>query len=175
MRSFRTHLALCGVAALALAPLAAHAQLDDRTVVSILQECRKIADTAARTACYDNIPLGQTVAAAPSSQPAAPAPAPAAPATASGFGANQLPPQPAPAKPAAPDRIAATLTAATMVTPGVYRLTLEDGAQWQFVDAVSSSYDPPRGGSEVEIAAAALGSYLMTYRGQRAVRIRRIR
>ena len=151
-----------------ITPTRAHAQLDDGTVVSILRECRKIADSAARTACYDNIPLGQGPAAA-EPRPAAPV----APAS-RGFGSNQLP-QPAPARAGEPGRISATLSAATAIAPGVYLLTLDDGAQWQFVDAVPHSYDPPRRGSTVEIAAAALGSYLLTYAGQRGVRIRRVR
>ena len=59
--------------------------------------------------------------------------------------------------------------------PGIYVLTLEDGAQWQFVDAPSTSYDPPRPGSTIEISKASLGSYLMRYADQRGIRIRRIR
>lgn len=171
MRSFRPILALSGTTLLALAPLPAHAQLDDRTVVSILRECRAIADAAARAACYDNIPLGQTNAAA-RPQPSAPA-ANAAPRA--GFGSDQLPPQRAAAKPAEPDRVTATLAAAVERQPGSYLLTLEGGAQWEFVDTVSIAYDPPRAGSQIEIQRAALGSYLMRYAGQRAVRIRRVR
>lgn len=172
-RRGQSTLAGAGAALLMLVPATAQAQLDHGTVVSILRECRKIADEAARTACYDNIPLGQGASSAAATAPRAPAPA--VPAPAPSFGANQLPPERAPARPEGPNRISATLTAAAPVTPGIYRLTLEDGAQWQFVDSVSSSYDPPRRGSTVEIAAASLGSYLMTFAGQRAVRIRRVR
>ena len=54
-------------------------------------------------------------------------------------------------------------------------MTLEDGAQWQFVEGVPLSYNPPRRGASVEIRSASMGSYLMRYQGQAAVRVRRVR
>ena len=64
---------------------------------------------------------------------------------------------------------------AERVEPGLYLLTLEDGSQWRFVEAVPPSYDPPRAGSHVALQRAALGSFRMNFASQRAVRIRRVR
>lgn len=168
MTTQKTTIVLAGAAILMLVPAAAHAQVDDRAAVNALRECRQIAEAAARTACYDGIPLSEpALAAAPAATPS-PSPRP------TGFGSNQLP-QPSPAERGAPDRIATRVAAATERTPGVLLLTLEDGAQWQFVDAAPGSYDPPHRGSSVEIVGASLGSYLMRYVGQSSIRIRRVR
>ena len=156
---------VCSILA-ALTPAVAHAQLDDRTVVSILRECRKLEETAARTACYDNIPLGQP--------PAGRTGAAADPQRPQGFGGDQLR-RAATARTAEPSEIRAKVSGIAEREPGIYVLTLEDGAQWQFVDAPSTSYDPPRPGSTIEISKASLGSYLMRYADQRGIRIRRIR
>lgn len=172
-----------GLAVLALAaavPLSAQepGTPEDRVTLNILRECAKIADTPARVACYDRN-IGVTVA-----QTAAPVraggfganqlpPAPPAPAPVPQFGANQLPPPPQPVEQRV-DRIAATVTAATQRAPGIWLLTLADGTQWQLVDAAAPSFDPPRNGSAIEIAAASLGSYILRYRGQTGLRIRRV-
>ncbi|AKH42552.1 hypothetical protein FHS61_000322 [Altererythrobacter atlanticus] len=59
-------------------------------------------------------------------------------------------------------------------SPGIYLLTLEDGARWEFVEAVPFSYNPPGRGSTVEISRAALGSFMLRYAGQPGVRVKRI-
>src|SRR5690606_27565362 len=41
--------------------------------------------------------------------------------------------------------------------PGVYLVTLANGAQWLFSESVSSNYRPPRRGQTVEIQRGALG------------------
>ncbi len=177
----RAKATLVGAAFLVLGTGTAHAQLDDATIVGIVRECRKLPDEAARVACYDNIPIGEPVAgpsaaSGPPPSPAAQAPvsqAPAAP-VAGGFGSSQLP-RPADAVPAEPKAVSARVSAAVERLPGVYLLTLEDGAQWEFVDAVPKAYDPPRPGETIELIGASLGSYLMRYAGQRGVRIRRVR
>jgi hypothetical protein len=91
-----------------------------------------------------------------------------------GFGSNQLP-RTAPERAAEPHELTANVAGAAEREPGVYLLTLEDGTQWQFVDAAPRSYAPPRAGSKVEIVAAAMGSYLLRFDGQRALRVRRVR
>lgn len=175
MMSLRIKLLLGGMGVLAAVPTGAAAQLSDSAVVDLLRECRKVGDVAARTACYDNIPLGQPGATPVEQAPAAsPSAAPAASRAPSRFGSNQLP-QARAAKAGEPEQINARVTAVTQREPGIYLLTMEDGAQWQFVDAAPSSYDAPRRGSEVEIFSAALGSYQIRYAGQRALRIRRVR
>jgi len=59
--------------------------------------------------------------------------------------------------------------------PGIYAVTLEDGAEWLFAEGVSSSYRVPRAGSVVEIERGALGSFLMSFDDQTPVPVRRIR
>jgi hypothetical protein len=76
---------------------------------------------------------------------------------------------------AQPDEVELAVSQAQSVEPGIYLLTLEDGSQWRFLDAVPMSYDPPRSGERVELVRASLGSFLMSYASQRSVRIRRVR
>ena len=165
-----THIAklplLATAALMLLAPSAVQAQVEER-----MRECRRLADEGARIACYDAIPLD-----APEQRPAveqAPA-ARAAPRAPAGFGASQLPAPPSAAS-SEPERISARVARAVERQPGIWLVTLEDGTEWQFVDGAPSSYDPPRPGSTVEISRASLGSYLLRYAGQRAVRARRVR
>lgn len=159
---------LGGLAVLALSPGAAHAQLDSDTVVTIMRECRKIDDTAARAACYDNIPLGDVATAAPS------APAATAPAR-QGFGAGQLPAPRQSRAAAEPNEITATVASAVEREPGIYLITLDDGSQWRFVESAPPAYNAPGRGSTVEIGKASLGSYLLRHAGQGAIRARRVR
>lgn len=156
------------MAILALAAAPAHAQHGEGGLDDLLRECRTMTDTGSRMACYDAIPLddGEPLAPPPRAQREAPASAV--------FGGNQLR---APSDPEAtgPERISAKVASAVERQPGVWLLTLEDGAQWQFVDGAPAAYDPPRRGSTVEISKAAMGSYLVRYAGQRSVRARRVR
>lgn len=148
----------------------AGAQADDRSLRDMMRACAQVAEVSARAACYDAIPIDE---------PAAPAPpvaaAPASPAAA--FGSDQLPRTraPEPARPAEIERIEAKVVEAVERQPGIHLLTLEGGAQWQFVEGVSPTYSPPRRGSAVEIRSASLGSYLLRFQGQPAVRVRRVR
>jgi len=159
------HTAGLAAVALALAPGMALAQADERSLAGMLRECRAVAEAGARMTCYEAIPLE-----APEQRAAVPAAVPRADA---GFGANQLP-RPA-AQETGPERISAKVARSVEREPGIYLLTLADGTEWQFVDSAPASYDPPRAGATVEIIAASLGSYLVRYAGQRAVRARRVR
>jgi hypothetical protein len=102
---------------------------------------------------------------------------PAAPAAEmpQGFGAETVPPSEA-ARQAerAVGEVELGVSQAQRLEPGIYLLTLEDGSQWRFVDAVPLSYDPPRAGSRIELARAALGSFQMRFESQRPVRIMRV-
>lgn len=174
MISRTNRLLLTSAVAAMLWPCAASAQLSDRAIVDIVRECRKIADIDARAACYDNIPVGRS--SQPAQTPAlAPAPSVAPRQSApGGFGGNQLP-QAREERDAEVSQITATVASVSESVPGQYLLTLEDGAQWRFVDAAPRSYDAPQRGSRVEISAAAMGSYLLQYQGQRGIRVRRVR
>ena len=185
MGPLHLRLALPGAAMLALTPFPAQAQLDDSTVAAVMAECRKIADHDARMACYDNIPLGTGPVASAGSGAAASAPAPTAspappappaPPPAQQFGSNQLPRErTAGSADQAREAITASVTDAAERSPGIYLLTLDNGTQWQLVDAAPPSYNPPWRGSDVEIASAAMGSYMLRYDGQRGLRIRRVK
>lgn len=158
-------------AILMLIPASGQAQGADRGLAELLRKCRKLADLDARTACYDGIALDEE---APQEKPAAPPSlADGERQAGTGFGGNQLPRTSAPDP--EPERISTRVERAVERQPGIYLLTLEDGTQWQFVDAAPTAYDPPRAGSSVEIIRAAMGSYLIRYAGQRSVRARRVR
>ena len=170
-----THIArrpmLTAAALMMLLPSAGQAQAEDRALANGLRECRRMADADARTACYDAIPLDEPAQKTTAEQtPVARLPQRAG----AGFGANQLPAPPSAAS-LEPERISARVDRAVERQPGIYLLTLEDSSEWQFVDSAPASYDPPRPGSTVEISKASLGSYLLRYAGQRAVRARRVR
>ena len=167
---YRGAMALAGSAALGLSAAQAQAQSGEDAIRGQLRACAGIADIAARVACYD------ALSAAGTETPAAPAAQAAAQPR--GLGSEQVPRAPAPARAAQQteaDSIEATVAAAVEREPGIHLLTLEDGAQWQFVEGVSLSYDPPRRGSTVEIRSASMGSYQLRYQGQPAVRVRRVR
>lgn len=161
------------------------AEEDYRSIVEVLRACSEIQDSAARMTCYDtNVRPRATgspsVARAPSNSPSQAAPvapvtranAPAAPPPAAGFGAETLPQ----ARPAAAeaDEIEAKVASARERQPGKFVLVLEDGAEWEFVEAAPDSYNPPRAGSSIRIERGSLGSFRLRYASQRAIRIRRV-
>lgn len=177
MTAIRTF-ALGVVAGALLAPGAPlHARTDYEAVVRLMTECARIGEIGARVACYDKtMEAARMIAAAPTvrAEPkiAAPAPLEQPP---SGFGAESLR-KPEPVREARPaEETEALVQAARQTEPGVYLLTLEDGAQWRFVDAAPPSYDPPRAGSRIALRSGALGSFLMRYAGQRSLRVQRVK
>lgn len=172
-------------AALSVAVPVQAQQTDYEATVRIMRECAKIETLEARAACYDNTIAtdrlisrrdAEPVQSQPTPQPAPPrAMAAAAP---TGFGAETLPapraPRPGDDQTDSEGRYSGRIARAEKMSDGIYRLTLADGAQWQFQDAVPFSYDPPRDGSQISLRRASLGSFLMDYRDQRPVRIRRV-
>lgn len=153
-------IALATTALFASSHAAPQVQPEDRVTLTILRECAKIADITARASCYDRN-IGVEVA-----QPANTPP--------TGFGANQLP-RPAAEHAARREQLTVTLAAATQRAPGIWLMTLDDGTQWEFVDAVPLSYDPPRKGQVAQISAASMGSYIFRLQGQQGVRTRRVK
>jgi hypothetical protein len=176
----RVAIVLAGSTALALVPSPAAGQVSEGAVLGIMRECSRIDDPSARLACYDNnmrsaggavrstVPgqvqvQGGGGAVFTDGRPA-------------GFGREDLPvPESARAATFGPDEIVATVTEVTPRGPGIYAFTLSDGAQWVFTESGGSTYNPPRRGSEVEIIRGALGSFLMRFSNQPAVRVRRVR
>lgn len=176
---------------------------DYEGIVRTMRECARIEEIAARVSCYDNTVEAERLIAgaqaqsapqqaapvpaspAPSAQAVAQTPATASPAgaaapaqAATGFGAEAVresAPQQRVREQQEASEVQLAVRKADRLEPGIYRLTLEDGSQWRFVDAVPWSYNPPDAGSQVELARAALGSFQMRYASQRPVRIKRER
>lgn len=181
-----TILLSAAVASLTLTVLPASAQVPDGVVLNIMRECAKIGDPTARLACYDNNirqagatpSTGQAVPQQSRSAGSPPVPAPTA--TPQGFGSESVrvreTPQQQSAQAADQVReVQARVTSITAREPGIYLMTLDDGAQWLFAEGVPASYRVPTAGSNIEIERGALGSFLMRFNGQRVVPVRRIR
>jgi len=180
----RHPVALALIAAGLALPMAAHAQEDYRQIVTDMRSCARITEIAARVACYDGAiapreqgsmaaraeppPQSGTVPAAP---PVAAAPPPVRP----GFGAEMLPTTRAAREAEQDPALEARVAGVRQVQPGIAVLTLDDGAQWRFVDAASFSYDMPGQGDTVRLQRGSLGSFYLHFNGQRALRIQRVR
>lgn len=169
----------------------AWAQVDDSIVLEIMRQCARIDDATARLACYDNnvrsgggqarssVP-GEMIAPATAGRaPLAGAPSTAtgaAPAGgAAGFGRESIRGPERFETPAGEiDALTARVASVSQRQRGVYVVTLEDGATWEFAESVAFSYRPPREGSQVEIQRGALGGFLLRFDSQPSVRVRRV-
>jgi hypothetical protein len=174
------HRVLLLAAAASLIPCAcpATAQVSDNVVISILRECAKIDDPTARLACYDNNirQAGGTPNTATSTRVPSGGPAPIATSPSPSFGMDDVKtPRAASARPAQADEIRPRVASVSPREPGIYLITLEDGAQWLFAESVSREFRLPRRGDTIEIQRGALGSYLMRIDRQKAVAVRRTR
>ena len=168
---------------LTLSATPASAQADRTVVLDILIECAKIDDPTARLACYDNnmtragaaaratVP-GQTV------QGIVGGAAPIETQGPQGFGYEDMRSQdPArfQVRPGQLQEIHPRVASVTPREPGIYLVTLDDGAQWLFAESVDSQFRAPRRGDTIEIERGSLGSFLMRIDGQPSVPVRRIR
>jgi hypothetical protein len=161
----------------------AAAQVDRNIVMNILIECAKIDDPTARLACYDNNmgQVGATVRATVPGQTVRGVTGGAAPIETQGpqgFGAEDLrssDPGRFAVRPGQMQEIHPTVESISPREPGIYLVTLTDGAQWVFAEGVSADFRLPRRGEEVEIERGALGSFLMRVEQQQAVPVRRVR
>ena len=151
----------------------AAAQEDYRAIVTIMRACAQIADLPARVLCYDNNIRPQAGTPAPAAQ--APAAAPVSVAAPPSFGSEMLAPSRSVEAAAENAAMTARVTAIAPQEPGIYLITLADGAQWRFVDAAPSAWYPPRAGDEIELERGSLGSVFLRYDGQRRLRVRRVR
>jgi hypothetical protein len=175
----RTLLVAAGAAALLGVSAPAQAQSDRDRLLDALLDCAKISGLEDRVACYDgNIHnAGPAIAAAVPAIGAAPAgpvlarSAPGAPAP-----RQDARPQQGAAAPAGPaGDVQATVASVVERAPGIYLVSLADGAVWEFQDAVPLSYAPPSRGATVEIKRGALGGYQLRFDRQQPVRVRRVR
>ena len=169
-----------GAMAVTLAATPASAQVSDQIVLNIMRECAKIGDPGARLSCYDN--NIRNAGGAPASGPALPrsnAPvsggsAPVAPSSqAGGFGAESIRSAERFEQGAGDGEVDVRVASIRQRQPGIYRLTLEDGAEWTFVESVPTFYKLPAKGSVITIKSGALGGYLMRFDQQQQVRVRR--
>ena len=174
-----TFLALGGLAALAPAG-SATAQAGRDAVLNIMVECSKIEDPTARLSCYDaNIRNAGGVARGPLARGVrvqgggAPSVVNEGP---QGFGRENVKTGERFNAPAGQlHSIRPKVTAIQPREPGIYLVSLEDGAQWVFASGVTRDYRLPIVGSIVEIDRGSFGSYLMHYDGQTPVQVRRVR
>jgi hypothetical protein len=56
---------------------------------------------------------------------------------------------------------------------GSWRITLQDGSVWEQIDDERPVFDPAKG-DKVKVYKAALGTYKMNIAGQRALKVRRV-
>ena len=177
MTAHRAALLLAG-GILWMSAVPASAQVPDQVLLNILRECAKIDDLSARLACYDNNIRSSPGAPAPTGPVSTPAPSsPAATAArpgSGGFGAEDI---------RRPDRFSGNgqaqelrtrVQSAQLREPGVYLITLEDGAQWLFTESTPNYYRAPKPGDMIEINRGAMNSFLFRFDGQPPVRIQRI-
>lgn len=174
---------LVGTGALLSGPQAL-AQEDYRAIVTIMRACAQIEDVPARVMCYDNNirPSAAQAAAAGATPPsvaapaAVPAPGPATgqAAASSSFGSEMLESVQRAERAEEPASHTAAVAAIVPQEPGIYLITLADGAQWRFVDAAPNGWSPPRPGDRVELERGSLGSVFLKYDGQRRLRVRRV-
>ncbi|WEK46970.1 MAG: hypothetical protein P0Y56_01405 [Candidatus Andeanibacterium colombiense] len=182
LKAFAGTAALVSTIALASSATPAAAQASDANVLSIMRECAKISDPSARLACYDNnIRMGVQSGAIPGAGgPVRGGGAVIAGGSgngAQGFGAKSMKSpdrfQSGEDRGEGPDEIRAKITDVAEREPGIWRVTLDDGAEWTFSESVARSFRVPRKGALVEIQKASLGSFLMIVDGQQGVRVRR--
>jgi len=177
----RASILAIAAASLTLSAGTAFAQADNSAVLSILVECAKIDDPTARLACYDNnmSRVGATPrATVPGQVRASGGAAPVETQGPQGFGYEDVrASDPARFQPPAGQvsEIHPRVTAVAPREPGIYLVTLEDGAQWLFAEGVGSQFRLPRRGDTVEIERASLGSFLMRIDKQPPVPVRRVR
>ena len=146
----------------------ANGEGDDRGTLDGMRACARIDDTDQRTACYDGFLRPKTRPAAPASGARAGSPVAI---KEPGDRARKTLKQ----NDAGKGRSTEVVSAAVERAPGIYRLTMANGAEWEFASATRATYDPPARGATVEILPGALGSYLLSYNDQSVVRVVRVR
>lgn len=189
---FDNNIGLAGPPAQAPAGIQDPATLNRNVAINILAECAKIGDAPARVSCYDNnIRVAGSAVAAPISREgqsqsgsnsalanpggSTTRPAPARPELRASTPGNPRPLQGFGVGASETTRITATVASATERRPGAYLVTLQDGAQWEFVEDVRATYEAPARGSTVEIERGPFGNFLLRFDRQRPVRVQRVR
>lgn len=143
-------------------------------LLSALSDCRNLADNAVRLACYD-----RTAAALDQGEKAGEVVvidrAQVQAARRDLFGFNMPSLSGLFGRDAEENRLTSvetTLTRAGQAPDGKWVFHLGDGSEWRQIDSMPVRFQN-RAGAEVRVRNAALGSYLLTIGGSRAVRVRR--
>lgn len=148
-----------------------------------LGRCLAVADRDARLDCYDAIARAEQSApaasrATPPQAAAAPARTPAPPAATPdpraefGFGAAEREQRRA-VEQRQIDEIDVQVKEAREVGAGYWQFVMDDGSVWRLAET-RSSYRMPRANDRVKLVRASLGSYLLVFRNQASLRIRRL-
>jgi hypothetical protein len=159
----------------ALVMLGAAAKSPDRAaVVQGVFDCRKLADSAARLACYD-----RTVDAMSSAESKGDLVTidreqrRAVRRQAFGFSLPSFSIFDRGEKPEEVNRLTARISSAERDPYGKWIVKLDDGAAWVQTESQDLGRDP-RKGSTVEINKGLLGAYFMKVDGQAAIKVRRV-
>ena len=177
----RTTILTAAAASLIVATGPASAQADQRTAINILVECSKIGDSTARLACYDNN-INTARNSIPGAVPVSPrgvggGAAPTASQGPEGFGFESVRVREERFETPTTElqEVQVRISSAREREPGIYLVTLEDGAEWLFSEGVDFGFRLPRRGQTVEIERGAMGSFLMRIDSQAPVPVRRVR
>jgi hypothetical protein len=172
----REIVSVVAAAALVATPVAAKAPRPISPYVNALDQCRQIADSTQRLACYDRT-AGQLVAASRSGEINVVDRGQMREARRSLFGFS-MPKLPFFAGDESvgdtPDKIDTTIKAAGDIGYGRYRIILTEGnAVWETTES-SMSLHEPRAGQKISISRGPMGSYFLHIDGQRGVKGRRV-
>lgn len=165
----------CGIAGLS-ASAAAPAQGGPATrIVKTFADCRAIADSAARLACYDA--AADNLATAVAKKDITLIDREDVRKTRRSLFGFALPRLPFfegdGSKEDAPVReVEVTIASVRNLGNGKYRFTLPDGAVWENTEA--SPYGTPKPNGKVKIKQATLGNYFLSFDGSRTVRGKRV-
>jgi hypothetical protein len=167
---------LAAAIALTVAPAAAKAPRPMSPYINALDQCRQIADSAQRLACYDRT-AGQLVAASRSGEINVVDRGQMREARRSLFGFS-MPKLPFFAGDESagdtPSVLETTIKSAQDIGYGHYRIVLNDGnAVWETTED-SMSLHEPRSGQKIMISRGPMGSYFLRINGQRGIRGRRV-
>lgn len=172
----RVIISLAAAGLLASAASAAKAPPPMSPYVNALEQCRQIADSAQRLACYDRTaPALVTAARSGEVNVVDRGQLREARKSLFGFSMPKLPFFSGDRSGEdAPNEIQTTITSAREIEYGKYRITIaEGGAIWETTED-SISLKPPKSGQKITIRQGAMGSYFLRIDGQRGVKGRRV-
>jgi hypothetical protein len=158
-------------------PVLAQRAMADAERLRLMGECDTIKDEARRLACYDAAVRRGRASLGAGQQgmlPGLPAAQARSPQQAFGMTPGlERNLRVATPRTAEADEITAKVAAAADRGAGLWRITLTDGARWQFTEG-QHGFQPPARGESVRVRKAAMGSYLMYVGRQPSVRVVRI-